>query len=258
MEDTAAKIIKVSLIAMLVISGCAKQHDVGANGRSPLPKEGTNLTENVTQQVETFTLSSVGDDSDSNWQLDGESADILEDKVNLKNVRIKSQSKGAHMTMTAKKGVIKKNEDKGVFKEDVVFAYEDGTTLSTDMVDWSFKKQIANATGNTKMNTCSGSVIKCSGPLTLDYKKNIAIFNKDVLIENEKGKMSRNKMVVFFDPARKKLDRVDATGDVKFIRGNSISLSDRAVYFADEGKAVLTGNPIVFVDSDEARKAAKQ
>ena len=162
------------------------------------------------------------------------------------------------MTMTAKKGIIKKNDNKGIFRENVVLAYDDGTTLSSDVVDWSFKKQAANASGNVKMNTSSGSVIKCSGPLTLDYKKNIAVFNKDVSIENEKGKMFSKKMVVFFDPAKKKVNRVDAAGDVKLIRGNSVSLSDKAVYYVDEGRAVLTGNPVVFVDSEEARKAAKQ
>ena len=245
------------------------------------------LTENVTQQVESFTLSSVGDDGQSNWELEGESADIVEDKINLKNVNIKSRSKDASLTMKAKQGVIKKSEDKGIFKEDVVLAYDDGTTLSTDEIDWSFKKQTAKAAGpvfvksgqmqtqadgallkkemnqiqlnkNILMKTGSGTTIKCSGPLVLDYKKNVAFFNKDVRIENPKGIMTSDKMVVFFDPQKKKVSRVQATGGVKLLRGNSVSMSEKAVYFAEDGRAILTGNPVVFVDQEEARKASKE
>jgi hypothetical protein len=35
-------------------------------------------------------------------------------------------------------------------------------------------------------------------------------------------------------------------------------MSDKAVYYADDGRAVLTGNPVVFVDSEEAKKIAKE
>jgi len=249
------KYIFVIFLILFTVSGCAKEEKIA---EAPAAKPTSNLTENVTQQVETFTLTSGGDDAESNWQLEGDSADIVEDDVNLKNVRIKSKSKDSSVTMKAKTGMIRKREDKGIFKEDVVLAYDDGTTLTTDEIDWSFKSEAANAVGNVKMNTSSGSVIKCSGPLTLDYKKNIAVFNKDVSIENDKGSMSSKKMVVFFNPAKKNISRVEATGDVRLIRGNSVSMSEKAIYFIDDGKAILTGNPIVFVDQEEARKASKE
>jgi len=272
------------LIFLLVISGCAKQNKVAENSRAASDKA---LEENLTQNVDTFTLSSVGDDGTSNWKLEGDSADIVEDNVNIKNVRIKSQTKDSAVTMTCKKGLIKKNQDLGIFKEDVLLAYDDGTTVATDAINWSFKNQIAEASGpvcvksggletkadgaylkkgvneiqlnkNVLMNTDSGTTIRCTGPLMLDYKKNIAVFNKDVQIENQKGKMFSKKMVAFFDPAKKKITKVEATGDVKLIRGASVSMSDKAVYFADEGRAILTGNPVVFVDSEEAKKIAKE
>ena len=77
------------------------------------------------------------------------------------------------------------------------------------------------------MNAPSGTTIRCKGPLIMDYKKNIAIFNKDVLMENPKGKTLSKKMVVFFDSTKKQLK-----------------------------KAILTGNPVVFLDSKEAHKDA--
>ena len=56
-----------------------------------------------------FNLSSVGDDGVSDWKLEGDSANIEQDDVNIKNVRIKSHSKDSSVTMTCKKGLIKKN-----------------------------------------------------------------------------------------------------------------------------------------------------
>jgi len=282
MENTAK--IKIVFFAILVIflSGCSQE---GKHNKTE--SEVNNIEQNVTQKVNTFTLSNVGDDGESNWQLEGESADIADNDINLTNVLVKSQSKDANVTMKAKKGLIKKNEDKGEFKDDVVLVYDDGTTMNTDAIDWSFKKQTANAKGpvlvksggletkadgaclkkgvneirldrNILMKTDSGTIIKCSGPLMLDYKKNIAVFNKDVEITNQKGNMKSKKMVVFFDPEKKEVSKVEASGNVRLVRGKSISMSDRALYFAKEGRAVLTGNPIVFVDSEEARAATKE
>ena len=276
--------IFIAVLLVIVLVGCGKQQKTAENSKQVSDKA---LAENLTQNVNTFTLSSVGDDGTSNWKLEGDSADIVEDNVNIKNVRIKSQSKDSAVTMTCKKGLIKKSQDLGIFKEDVLLVYDDGTTVATDAINWSFKNQIAQASGpvcvksgglqtkadgaylkkgvneiqlnkNVLMNTDSGTTIRCSGPLMLDYKKNIAVFNKDVQIENQRGKMFSKKMVAFFDPGKKKVTKVEATGNVKLIRGASVSMSDKAVYYADDGRAVLTGNPVVFVDSEEAKKIAKE
>jgi len=108
------------------------------------------------------------------------------------------------------------------------------------------------------MNASGGTTIECDGPFVMDYKKNIAVFNKGVSIENPKGKMTGRRMVVYFDPAKKAVKKVEAFGSVCLTRGNSVSTSDRAVYFSEEGRAVLTGHPTVFVDSQEARKLQKE
>jgi len=277
------KSIVIIFLVLFMASGCAKEPQVADETAS----QAKNLEDGVTQEVSTFTLSSVGDDGQSNWELEGETADIMEDKVNLSNVKIKSESMGSSVTMEAKKGVIKKSENKGTFKNDVVLAYDDGTTLATDTIDWSFKNEIATAPGavfvksaglETKamgarldksinkiqlnkdvfMNTPSGTTIKCSGPLVLDYKENTAVFKDNVVIENPKGTMASSEMVVFFDPDKKKILKVNANGGVRLIRGNSISVSEEAVYFAEEGKAILTGNPVIFIDSKEADNAFAQ
>jgi lipopolysaccharide export system protein LptA len=244
------------------------------------------MLEGASQQVDGFTLSSIDGDGASSWQLKGSWADIKDDRVELKGVRVESKTADTRVTMKADKGTIKKNEDVGIFKENVVLAYEDGTTLTTDAVKWSFKDQIATAGGKVfvksgdlmtrakgallkkgvneitlnkdiSMKTSSGTKIKCAGPLIMDYKKNMAIFNNDVSIENPKGKMIGRRMIVFFDPDKKAVKKVEAFGGVCLFRGNSISLSDRATYFSEEGRAVLTGNPTVYVDSEETRLMAK-
>jgi len=264
-------------------SGCAKQKPSSGDSKS----ESKPLTENISQEASNFTLSSVGDDGASNWQLVGESAVIGEDKIDLKNIQVNSQANNTRLTMKANKGIIKKNDGIGIFKEDVVLAYEDGTTIATDAVDWYFKKQVAKTSSPVFMKTGefqtqalgaslkkganqiqldkdilmqsqTGTTIKCDGPLVMDYKKNVAVFNKNVSIENPKGKMKSRKMVVFFDPSKKAIKKIEAAGNVSLIRGSSISTSDKATYFSEEGRAILTGHPKVFIDSQEARKINKE
>ncbi len=269
---------------LLCITGCGKQNLPGNNSKIGIK---SSMEADISQEANNFTLSSVGDDGASNWQLEGKSALISEDKIDLKNIKIKSQSNNTCLTMKANKGTIMKNDNTGIFNDDVVLTYDDGTTINTDKVNWFFKKQVAQTSspvllksGNlsTKalgaylkkdasqiqlqrdilMNTSSGTTIKCDGPLIMDYKKNIAVFNKNVSIENIKGKMLSRKMVVFFDPAKKAIKKVEAFGDVCLTRGNSISTSDRAVYFSEDGRAVLTGHPKVFLDYQEVRSASNQ
>lgn len=268
---------------VLISAGCARQErpaDEAASDVKPAQQD-------ISQQVENFTFSSVGEDGVSDWQLEGEAANITEDKVDLQNVKIKSKGADASVTMEAKRGTIKKYEDVGIFKEDVVLAYDDGTTVSTDEVNWFFKKQVAKTDSpvlvksgglETKaegaclrkdinriqlnkdilMNTDSGTTIRCKGPLVMDYKKNIAVFNKDVSVDNAKGRMTSNKMVVLFDSQKKSVERIDAVGNVRLARGNSVSVSEKVTYFSKEGRAVLTGNPVVYFDAEEARAIAER
>jgi lipopolysaccharide transport protein LptA len=87
--------------------------------------------------------------------------------------------------------------------------------------------------------------ITCDGPLEVDYEKNVAIFNENVLVKDPQVMLKANKMQVFFDAESKTIDRIVAEGSVKFKKGDRQAKSEMAVYLAKEGKIVLTGNPMV-------------
>ncbi len=266
------------LLPLLALFGCRDNQGL-AGSQKEQPK--LKAQSEVSQAVGSFALSSIGEDGVSSWRLKGQAADLDGERIDLKNVEIKSSCQDSTLTMKAKNGSIRKDSKSGLFTDDVVLAYDDGTTFNTDSLDWSFEEQagrtdskvfVKSAGLNTRaegaslkrdssriqldknilMRVRSGAVIRCKGPLIIDYKQNTAVFNRDVQIESANGNIRSDRMTAFFDMAGRKLNRVKAQGNVRLTRGGSVSTSDRAEYFLQEGRAILTGNPEIFIDSREA------
>ena len=87
--------------------------------------------------------------------------------------------------------------------------------------------------------------ITCDGALEVDYENNIATFNDNVIVKDPQVMLKADKMQVFFDADSKSVARIIAEGEVRFKKGDRQAKSEHAEYFADEGKIVLSGNPMV-------------
>lgn len=96
------------------------------------------------------------------------------------------------------------------------------------------------------------TVITCSGPLVIDYEKEIAVFNVNVEVDQkEQGKMYADRMEAYFDFKNKKILRIKSTGNVKIVKDANTSYSDEAVYSAADKKMTLTGRPRLVINSEE-------
>ncbi len=86
-------------------------------------------------------------------------------------------------------------------------------------------------------------VITCDGPLEVDYNTNIAHFNKNVRVNTERGDIFADKMDVYIDREEQKLIKIVCTGNVRVNQGVNKTFSQKAVYLAEEGKVILSGEP---------------
>ena len=91
------------------------------------------------------------------------------------------------------------------------------------------------------------TVITCDGPLDIDYEKNLAVFNNNVKIVDEKGEVTSNRLDAYLNRQTKAIVKAIAKGEVKILRNNNYSYSDEAVYLAREHKVVLTGRPKIVI-----------
>lgn len=96
------------------------------------------------------------------------------------------------------------------------------------------------------------TVITCTGPLEIDYQKDIAIFNNNVEVDQkEQGKMYADKMEAFFDFKNKKILRIRSTGNVRIVKDGNTSYSDEAIYSAADKKMTLLGRPRLMLNSQD-------
>jgi LPS export ABC transporter protein LptC len=101
-------------------------------------------------------------------------------------------------------------------------------------------------------------VITCDGPMTLNYEKHIAIFEKNVKVEGDadQGTMVADKMTVYFNTTAKSMEKIEAEGNVTITRGENTSFSDGAIFTAADRKMTLTGRPKLIFFAQEGTHAS--
>jgi len=99
-----------------------------------------------------------------------------------------------------------------------------------------------------------------SNSLEIDNKKNIVTFSENVDAKTPDFTIKCQKMLVYYlnkpnskDSGKEEIniDKIIATGDVKINRpGSGLATAEKAVYYQNDEKVVLTGNPIVRQGND--------
>lgn len=108
--------------------------------------------------------------------------------------------------------------------------------------------------------------INCDGPLEIDYKSNVGVFNNNVKVETTDVLIYSDRMEVYFaktQPQAKKeegaasslmstqIDKIIARGNVRIVRGDNTAYSEEAVYTAKDKKVTLSGQPKLVIYSTE-------
>jgi lipopolysaccharide export system protein LptA len=86
-------------------------------------------------------------------------------------------------------------------------------------------------------------IIITSETLTADSKNNIAIFEGAVTAKTDDITMYSDKMTVYYDNSRNKVEKIHALGHVKVHKEERALFSDEATYIEEDNKIIFTGNP---------------
>ncbi len=261
-------------LSILVMIGCQRESGGRAGvGSSDGSVAQSPLGGGTEQKILTFSLSGYSDSGKRSWDVKGDSADILTTNVILlDNVLSHSYTKGNAITLTADKGRFDKTKNNLLLEGNVVGITDDGARLTTDSLNWNAQKEEVDtddlviitrenmeARGHgafgqpdlkrvqlkkdVTVNLKPTTVITCDGPFQVDALNNVGVFNKNVLVVDERGKIWADTIEVYFDSKTKTVIKVAAKGNVKIERGDNVTYSDQATYNAKSKLIILSGRP---------------
>jgi lipopolysaccharide export system protein LptA len=113
-------------------------------------------------------------------------------------------------------------------------------------------KGSANSSPFSALASPSSGPIKIkSDSLSVDYKKNSALWRGHVHAVRADGELSSDTLQVIYGKDFHELQQMIASGSVRISRGTQWSVSDHAVLNEANQTVVLTGNPVVHDGNDQ-------
>lgn len=235
--------------------------------------------EKPVHKIYTFQFTKYTPEGQKEIEIEGDSADILTNTVQLMNVMAKAYAEETPVTVTADRGHYDKKNNKIHIEQNVVATTEDGTRLVTEEMDMlpsehiienevatqvkkdninvegmgtradtqlkkvKFKKNVTVVVQNPNEKDAGPTTITCDGPLVVDYDKNIAHFKDNVVAQDNRGKLTADTMDVYYNRVSRRVSKIVAVGEVVIENpeGNK-TFSDSVIYLADEGRIILGGD----------------
>lgn len=97
------------------------------------------------------------------------------------------------------------------------------------------------------------TVVNCDGNLFMDYDRQQVIFFNNVRVENPRGRIRSDRLIVFFSPDGKTVEKLEGEGNVRINAEGRSGRSEKIIYYPAEKKAVLIGNATVVAGGDSVR-----
>ena len=249
-------------------------------------------SEQKPQKVLSFSFTKYTPEGQREIEIEGDSANILSNTVQLMNVMAKAYAEEVPVTVTADRGQYDKKKNKIHLEKNVVATTDDGTRLVTEALDMSpsehivetdlptqvkkdninvegtgaraetnlkkvkFQKNVTVVVQNTEDKKVGPTTITCDGTLVIDYEKNIAHFKDNVVAQDSRGKLTADTMDVYYNRVSRRVSKIVSAGDVVIENpdGNK-TYSDSVIYLADEGRIILGGDTEALYFNGDADKA---
>ncbi len=242
--------------------------------------------ENVDQKFQGFQLHGYDNNGNKSWEVKGDTADVVGTKVKLSNVDANTYNENK-MNVKADTGIIDQSSGNMRLEDDVVITTEDGTQLKTDHIDWKRDDDLVSTDDKVvlrdkrmtvvgkgmearpglktaqiktdvkvKVNTTPDKKIKkfvtitCDGPLEIDQKKAVAVFNNNVVAIQDQQQLKADKIEVFFDPDMKSIKKMICSGNVEIIEKENKTFAEQAIYDAITKKITLSGRPKLILQTE--------
>lgn len=88
-----------------------------------------------------------------------------------------------------------------------------------------------------------GQIVITSDRLYADNIRHTALFEGRVVAKTEDMTIYSDRMMIYYDEKGKRMERIEASGNVKIIKGERTVTSQNATYHAEEEKVIFIGNP---------------
>lgn len=240
---------------------------------------GVETKEDADHMVRVFTFSKYNSTGGKEIEIEGDTANLLDEVVLLSNVMAKAYAEEVAVTITSDKGKYRKNENQVDLEKNVVATTDNGTRLLTeqliihpsertmetqlqaqvkkDNIDIDglgaagdtnlkkvqFKKNVTVVIQDAQDPSKKPTVVTCDGPLVIDYEKNIAHFKKNVVAKDDRGTLKADVMDVYYNRVSRKVSKIIALHNVVIENpdGNT-TYSESVIYLAEEGRVILGGD----------------
>ncbi|MDO8603677.1 MAG: LPS export ABC transporter periplasmic protein LptC [Candidatus Omnitrophota bacterium] len=106
--------------------------------------------ESAHQEVKDFSFAQYKEGGEQKWKMDGRSAEVMDNKVNIEYLSALSFGQGTILKLRAREGVFDKGENVVHMSDNVVMASTDGTKLTTDHLVWDAETK--NVSTDTSVN----------------------------------------------------------------------------------------------------------
>jgi len=261
------------LLLLAFLSGCAKKG-------SPLPPTGGPVA--VNDAVSVFTLVGHTETGRKKWEIQGQTADLLGEIIQLSPVTAKSFGR-VEADLTAKQGRYHKTTQDIYLKKDVVVTNSDGIRLTTDSLKWVAQQEFGRTWDRVRVTrsgmTVTGlggiafpklkrvrverkvvvalegkegmTVVTCDGPMEVDYARRKARFWRNVWVRDSKGFIRSDRMDVVLQPREDQIQEARFWGHVRINRENQKATAQRANYWGSPKRTRLMGHTRMVVLAKE-------
>lgn len=257
-----------------------------SNGTSPESPQQASAERALTQEISEFVIDGRSPRGAEKWRLEGVSAEIMEEKIRLSDLTAQAWTDRGEADLSSREGYYYRETGMVELIGDVEIESADGAVLRTERAVWehntnqvntasrvyitrhNFEAEGTGGRANSELRTAQldrdvvvriypDTQIVCSGPLMIAYYDNKAEFHDDVVVVDADGRLIADKLTVYFDADTRRLSEAVAEGDVKVKRGNSYTISEKAVYNESTASARLSGRVRMIIDPEQVEEFDK-
>jgi len=208
-------------------------------------------------EIENEGIKGVAYSKDGKVKFQSKKAKFKDGRIEMKNnVKIETE-RGLSLdtdflVWDKKKDLIHTNNTVNLKKDKDLEITGKGFEASTVLKKASLEKNVVVTIKEDKKRR-DYVMVTCDGPLEIDYEKGRAIFYNNVKVNQKESQLFSDKATMYFDAKDKKLIKIVAEGNVRIIRGENTSFSQKATYFAQTKRVVLEGSPRLVVFPKESK-----
>ncbi|MEA2034141.1 MAG: LptA/OstA family protein [Euryarchaeota archaeon] len=97
------------------------------------------------------------------------------------------------------------------------------------------------------------TVITCDGNLFMNYQKNKITFYRNVRVDNPRGNLRSDQLIIFVSSSEKKIEKMEAFGNIDIRMGSRRGSSEKVLYLPEEKKVILLGDAMIRDKKNQVR-----